>query len=209
MSKNNMHPIVNFMAALFWLFIFFIIYIIFIWDAKKETNTSKKESSISMKEAIDILDNNLSAPKKDEPTYHVQIEKRALKIIKNLKDVYNIDIVEKRERYIWNNYYQMDTADKDTSRQITISMVGHTVEVLTQQNVEDKTTYFNTCNTIFMTLLNSNNTSKTEESLFKMFSDTSKTNTRQTWKVENIEVMIKPDSTGLLGCEFYKNLRDD
>ena len=50
-----------------------------------------------------------------------------------------------------------------------------------------------------------------QNTLLKMFKEVAEASagTKLSWNVKNVEVTIKPDSTGILGCQFYKNLKDD
>ena len=202
--------------ALFGLFILTFMYVLFFSEADtNNTEPIKKEDIISMDEAIKILDDkNVTRPKeKEDDTCNPAIVARAENIMKNMKNLYDIKIVEEKERYFHNNYYQFDSKDEAIEKRVTVTLVGHTTEALTNPDLHDNPIYFYTCNSILMSLLKAQplEKEKYQNTLLQMFGEVAKASsgTKLSWDIENVEVTIKPDSTGILGCQFYKNLKDD
>lgn len=195
-------------TALLHLFLFFIIYVIFFWESEQETQPRENKSGITVEEAIHVSDNNLSVTiKKEDSEYQVQIAERANKVIKMLKDVYNIDIEEEKHNY--NNYFQMETTNESIEKRVVIDFVAHTANVFTNSNASSEE-YLASCSAIFMTLTGIKDRDLSEQTLLQMFDDVGQVRRERTsYTSHKVEVTIEPDNKGLLGCQFYKNLRDD
>ena len=134
-------------------------------------------------------------------------EHRAMKIIETLKDVYNIK-TSKENIYQSENSYEFDTDNSQIEKRISISLVHGNVEVYTNPYLKDFEKYFNVCNAVLVSLLNvkTQNIPVLENNLMQIFKEVSNTSKSATYTIKNTDITIKPDSTGILGCEFYKKL---
>jgi len=206
--------------ALFGLSILTFLYVLFLYKEPKEAlNTTKNIESVSMEEAIKILNN------KDNPTptqtskkitKKIVIKKeniktidishpRAIKAINVLHDYYGIFAVPLKERYLGEKSYEFDIQNKDIEKRITVNFLHKIAEVYTNPNASTEE-YFIICSAVFSSLIGIYNKEYTEGTMLSIFKDAKeKGQIRSSYKIRDVQIDIKVDSLGLLGCQFMKD----
>ena len=196
--------------ALFGLSILTFLYVLFLYKEPKEAlNTTKNIESVSMEEAIKILNN------KDNPTPTQTSKKitkkidishtRAIKAINVLHDYYGIFAVPLKERYLGEKSYEFDIQNKDIEKRITVNFLHKIAEVYTNPNASTEE-YFTICSAVFSSLIGIYNKEYTEGTMLSIFQDAKeKGQIRSSYKIRDVQIDIKVDSLGLLGCQFMKD----
>lgn len=127
------------------------------------------------------------------------------RVIKSLKENYNIEATdfnnEKLNKFkmCWNERSCQIYADT-----VQIQAIHHSVEALTSSMVTPQY-YQKVCSAIFIALTGANK-QLVEQQISVFFNHASKKG-RARWEALGVEITISPDSSGILGCSFYKDAR--
>jgi len=172
---------------------------------QEEKQRSIRQKQEAKQKKIELEKKNTDAVEDPESSRKEMVSitsKNIKRVIKSLKKNYNINATaydnEKLDKFkmCWNDRACEIYADK-----VQIQGTYKTVEALTSSRVSPQY-YQKVCSAIMIALTGANK-ELIEQQIPQYFNYASQ-NGRSRWEVLGIEITISPDSSGLLGCSFYK-----
>jgi len=210
MSKKEVHPVVSFLAALFWVFLFFIVYVVYFYESD-EVPSSKEKVELTMEEAITILnEKNDTKPQENiidraEPRPITFMEKKRDAIKNVLLNHYQMNIRKNElcdgKKICTENIY-VQTSNEDEYRDIWVNFGYKSIEVYTNDKVQPQD-YITTCSAVMIGVTGADE-ELVENTIIQAFNDASKTTLGVKGNFLGVELSIVPDYRGLLKCKFYK-----